>query len=101
MKRTHFYLLATAIGLLILLSVFALYKNDTTNGPVASTIIPAAEPLSTTTANGDTFITDQSIPIVERCTPVTRACLEVQPEWGPTMATTGIERVEPGELIYI
>jgi hypothetical protein len=48
---------------------------------------------STTTPNG-TFIIDQSVPIEDRCTPVTLACLEVQPEWNPTVAVEGMRRVE-------
>jgi hypothetical protein len=110
MKRSHFYILAAAIGLLTLLALVAIITNQTAVAPAATTgnndptqLTPtepteSIEPLSTTTANGETFIIDPAIPIEERCTPVTLACLEAQPEWGPTEEVEGMRRVDPREL---
>jgi hypothetical protein len=109
MKRSHFYILVAAIGLLVLLAIFALYANDTETSPV-TTITNTTEPqsvpseptesttpISTTTAAG-TFIIDPAIPIEERCTPVTLACLAAQPEWSPATEFNGMKRVDPLEL---
>jgi hypothetical protein len=80
--------------------VVAIESNNVTNTTqvIEEASDPIATLLSTTTAAGDTFIIDPSIPIEDRCTPVTLACLEAQPEWNPTVATTGINRIDPSEL---
>jgi hypothetical protein len=108
MKRAHFYILTAAIGLLLILAIVVFTNepdvapgdtagNTTQPQPAPTEPAERTAPLSTTTAAG-TFIIDPAIPINERCTPVTLACLEAQPEWNPTMATTGIERIDPSEL---
>lgn len=58
----------------------------------------SAPPQSTTTDSGETVITDSRVPLSERCSPVTRACLEAQPEWDPTTVSPAMRKIDPSDL---
>lgn len=63
--------------------------------------ITAPELQSTTTATGNTYITDLSVPIQGRCEVITLECLQAQPEWNPTPSARGIQRIGSDELTIL